>query len=99
MSRSKNRRKKGGGDIKIPKKFMPLLVIGAGVLLIGGAAIIILSGGKAGGEPNLVVEQEVFDYGQVAFNTPIETVFVVHNDGDAPLKILGTPQVELKDGC
>lgn len=51
------------------------------------------------GGPRVAVAQEVFDYGDVRFNTPVETVFRVRNVGDAPLEILGEPQVRLVEGC
>ena len=51
------------------------------------------------GAPRVVVDQELVDYGEVKFDTSIETVFRVRNVGDQPLKILGEPQVELVEGC
>ena len=100
MSRSRRRRRRRKGEIRIPKRLMPFIAVGA-VLLLAGTVALAISTGKnsAGGSPDLVIEQEVFDYGEVAFNTPIQTVFVLRNEGDAPLKIIGIPQVELKDGC
>ncbi len=76
-----------------------LLALGAAVLLLGGAALVFSSGDGDDGTPRLVVEQEVFDYGDVAYNTPIETVFVLRNEGDGTLRILSTPEVELREGC
>ncbi len=79
---------------------MPFIAVGAILVLAGTVALAISTGKNSiGGSPDLVVEQEVFDYGEVAFNTPVETVFVLRNEGDAPLQILGIPQVELRDGC
>jgi len=51
------------------------------------------------GVPKMVIEQDFFDYGAVVMDTPIETVFIVKNEGDAPLKIVGEPIVEVRDGC
>jgi len=42
-----------------------------------------------GGKPNIIINQAVFDAGQVLrTGTPIEHVFVVKNAGDANLNIL-----------
>ena len=82
--------------------------IGIGVMIVGlvaiiGAVLAVVTGGNrekiVEGTPDVVVEQEVYDYGDVAFNTPISTTFVVRNEGDGTLLIQDVPQVELRDGC
>ena len=103
MSNSRSRikqRRKHQQEIRIRKKWLPLIVIGVGALLLGGAALLLTRGGSAsGGTPKLVVEQDAFDYGDVPLNTTITTTFVVRNEGSGPLKILGVPQVEVREGC
>lgn len=49
--------------------------------------------------PRLSVAQDVFDYGDVKVNQPVEAVFRVKNVGDKPLQILEQPQVEVVEGC
>ena len=49
--------------------------------------------------PRISVDQELFDYGDVTFNTPIETVVRVTNVGDQVLALERTPAVELVEGC
>lgn len=49
--------------------------------------------------PRISVDQELFDYGDVKFNTPIETVVRVTNVGDQRLALERTPAVELVEGC
>ncbi len=88
-----NRRNRG----RRAGRTVPLLIVGAGLLLIVGAAVALLTGGR--GTPRLVVEQEVYDYGAVVFETPITTVFTIRNEGNAPLRIVSTPQVEVREGC
>jgi hypothetical protein len=87
-------------EIRIRKKWLPLIVVAVGALLLGGAALLMTRGSAAnGGTPKLVVEQDAFDYGDVPLNTTITTTFVVRNEGSGPLKILGVPQVEVREGC
>ena len=87
------------------KKWLPLAIVVAGLVFVGGAALAVTGGDTSGDAPatstgpRVQVAQEQFDYGDVAYNTPIETVFRVQNVGDRPLEILGTPRVELVDGC
>ena len=109
MSSSRSRIKqhrKQQQEIRIRKKWLPLIVVAVGALLLGGAALLLTRGGGAtdgsasgGGTPKLVVEQDAFDYGDVPLNTTITTTFVVRNEGSGPLKILGVPQVEVREGC
>lgn len=102
MSRSPRRRRGRQDGLRIPKRVLPLLIVGTGLLLIGGMVALLGVGGGgsvSGGTPRLVVEQEVFDYGDVALNTPITTTFVLRNEGDGVLRILNTPQVEVREGC
>ncbi len=49
--------------------------------------------------PRIAVEQTLFDYGDVRFNTPIETVVRVSNVGSEVLAIAQNPRVELVEGC
>lgn len=49
--------------------------------------------------PRLSVAQDIFDYGDVKVNQPVEAVFRVTNVGDKPLQILEQPLVEVVEGC
>ena len=53
----------------------------------------------APGTPRLMVDQTTVDEGYVRFNDPVRTAFRLTNAGDAPLRILDTPQVQLVQGC
>lgn len=80
-----------------------LVALGALVLTIvvfalrGGGAASPAAGAQDG--PSVAVDQDVFDYGDVTVNTPIETIFRVRNAGSETLKIAGDPEVELVEGC
>ena len=49
--------------------------------------------------PRISVDQALFDYGDVKFSTPIETVVHIKNAGDQVLALERTPAVELVEGC
>ena len=74
-------------------------------MLVGGTVLAVIGGAPTdpapagSGGPRVQVAQDVYDYGDVTYDTPIKTVFRVQNVGDRPLEILDTPQVLLVDGC
>lgn len=112
MSRSK-RRRAAKPRASQPARVNPLFLgVGGLVAAIALLVVAVLSSQNGGtgsapaaftptytGGPRVEVAQEVFDYGAVKLNTPVETVFRVRNVGDAPLEILGEPQVRLVEGC
>ncbi len=49
--------------------------------------------------PRIAVDREVIDFGKRPLDIPVEAVFRVRNVGSAPLRIQGTPQVEVVEGC
>jgi hypothetical protein len=51
------------------------------------------------GRPAAQIDRTFFDYGDVAVNTPVTTIFTVRNIGDEPLFILDTPYVQVVEGC
>lgn len=51
------------------------------------------------GAPSLQIEQARYDYGDVHFGQPVQTVFHLRNVGDKPLNILNSPQVQVVKGC
>ena len=53
----------------------------------------------AAGTPRLMVDQATVDEGYVKFNVSVRTAFRLTNSGDAALRILETPQVQLVQGC
>lgn len=105
----KSRRRKRRKQRQAPSRRGPLLVVAAGgALLLAAVALILTQTLFAGepavtpqvaGSPRLMVDQTTIDEGYVRYNVPIRTTFRLSNVGDQPLKILGTPQVRLVDGC
>lgn len=51
------------------------------------------------GSPQLELDREHVDFGDVSFNQMVEATFELHNSGDATLLFVEEPFVELKDGC
>ena len=107
---SKPKRKLGRKASPRPRKWLPLVILVLGLVLVGGTVLLVNRGDSAGSVsaepalagtdgPRMQVADAIVNYGDVSYNTPIETVFRVENVGDQPLEILGTPQVELVDGC
>lgn len=108
MSRSKSRQRSRKDGFIIPKKYLPLLAVAAGVLVIGVAILLItMAGGAADpnfapqvtGAPKLVVDQPFYDLGDFHFNTLAQVTYTLRNVGDQPLRILEQPQVQVVEGC
>lgn len=84
------------------------------ILLIGGA-LIIITGTIFGiatwknqpnldlvsitGQPSLVVDQELIDFGDVKLDSSRTFSIILTNVGDEKLVISETPYVEVKEGC
>lgn len=81
------------------------------LLLISGLAMLVLAllawrnaaAPKAEiqvtGEPRLVVDQEVIDFGDVQFEVPVQASFQITNVGDQPLRFTKRPAVQVAAGC
>ncbi|MCI0396573.1 MAG: DUF1573 domain-containing protein [Chloroflexi bacterium] len=81
----------------------PLLLGVAGLLLIVGALLAYLGAGsestKWGGTPQLVVDQERMDFGDVQLGEWVTASFTLSNTGDGPVRFTETPFVEVAAGC
>ena len=51
------------------------------------------------GHPNLKVDRELIDFGDVRLNTNLAFDIKLTNVGDKPLKFSRTPYIEVKEGC
>ena len=54
---------------------------------------------EVSGQPSLMVDKELIDYGDVKLNTNLTFTLNLTNVGDQPLKISETPYVEVAEGC
>lgn len=88
----------------------PLLLVGAGVALLVALAALLQGFQSANspaanvtpqvtGGPSVSFERTFFEYGDVKFNTPIETIISLRNVGDQELVLAGEPRVEVVEGC
>ena len=101
----KAREGKGLGWWPIAAAVVVLLII-AGVVVsqIGRPAASLTGapqspqGAQAGG-PRLAVDRDAIDLGAQPFDRSVSAVFQVKNAGDATLRIIGEPVVELVAGC
>ena len=80
------------------------------VVVVLAAAIVLALGGGAywwgaespepvGGTPRLVLDREVIDVCDVAFETPVNAVFTLKNTGAGVLLLADVPRVKVLAGC
>lgn len=76
-------------------------VAGAAILLVFGGLAMVFAGNSEpeNGAPKIAVDQPEVDEGYQKLGNTIRTTFKIRNDGDASLRILGEPEVELVEGC
>jgi cell division septal protein FtsQ len=90
------------------KRNMLIAMIAGGVLLITSGIFIAKNALEnrpdsslieVSGQPSLVVDKELIDYGDVKLNTNLTFALNLTNVGDQPLKISEDPYVEVAEGC
>jgi hypothetical protein len=98
-NKTKSRRQK-------KKSLLPYLIITSGLFLIVFAMVIIGRGKttpgvgvEVTGRPNLKVDQQLIDFGDVRLGDWVEATFTLTNSGDQPLSFVQTPYIEVLDGC
>ena len=77
----------------------PLPVIALGGVLLIAAAIILLSQNAGGGTPQLAVDPQQSDYGDVKLETELTFEIRVTNQGDGTLRFKEAPYIEVLEGC
>ena len=87
-------------------RFWPLAVFVGGVVLVGLAAFAVWRGQTAPkptpevtGAPQLKVDQEKVDLGDVRLGQTVEVTFKLSNAGDRALEFTTPPYVEVVEGC
>jgi len=79
---------------------LPLIILGiGGALLLAAVVFVALQSGLGGRTPNLAVDQQEIDYGEVKFNTPLSFQFTVTNRGDGALRFKEQPAIQVLEGC
>lgn len=106
MAKKKNRKKTGAQRIEQRNLLRPALIIGLGLLLMALAVYFALANrpggsGTAGEDepPQLAVDQEQIDFGQVKVNEPVTASFEIKNQGEGLLRFTGEPWIEVVAGC
>ncbi len=87
----------------------PFVVMGAGALLIIVIGFLVWRSSNASqkastppevtGSARLTVDRDTIDFGKVSLGQTVEAQFKLKDVGDQPLKIVGSPRVELVKGC
>jgi len=84
---------------------IPLLLVGAGVVLVSVIVWLGLRGAATAavpevtGAPRLKADRMRVDLGAVKLGTPVEAAFELTNVGDQALRLSEAPYTELVDGC
>lgn len=103
MSKKKKYRKSKPRTQPQPQRLWWLWVVAAvAVVLVGSSLALLLfptSSEPETGVPKVVVDNPIIDEGYQPLDKIIRTSFTLRNEGEASLRILGEPQVELVEGC
>lgn len=85
------------------KSRIPLIIAIAGGILVVAAGIFLATRGggspQSGGTPEIVVDNEVIDYGDVKLDTPLEFTINITNTGDGVLRFKEAPYIQVQEGC
>lgn len=83
------------------KKIFPWLfvLLGGGLLLLTSVLFANRSSGDGSGTPNIGVDQQKIDYGDVKFGVNKTFAIKVMNTGDGTLRFKEKPYIEVLEGC
>ena len=104
MAKSMKRRKSQSKQKQsLPR---PLLFALGGVLLLGLGLLAYWRGNttvgfanETTGQPNLVVDQEAVDFGDVRLGEWVTASFTLTNTGAGPVRFAEPPYIEVVEGC
>ncbi len=92
-----------------PKRATWPLFVGAAALVLVIFGVVVLTrpaGGTASPSspqgavgPELTVDRELIDFGEVPVEKVVKATFLLQNTGGEPLNILNQPQVRVVEGC
>jgi hypothetical protein len=86
-------------------RWLPILVISGGVLVIGLAFLALRKNPtptipvEVNGSPSLKVDKDKVDLGDVKLGKTVEVSFQLTNVGDQTLRFSKQPYVEVLEGC
>ncbi len=90
-------KKKREQQAKIPAQLIAL--VAGGVLLVAAALFFAFGGADGGGTPQLAVDQQKIEFGDVRFGDGKSFAIKVTNTGDGVLRFKEKPYVEVVEGC
>ena len=109
MSRSEYKSKKSQKKTSFKDGLAtPLLLVLAGIILVGGALFAVWKAGQpsgiqvpveVNGSPSLKVDQDKVDLGDVKLGQTVSVSFQLSNVGDKTLQFSDKPIVEVIEGC
>lgn len=84
---------------KQKKKTFPWLLLALGAIMVAAAVLLFARQGSAGGTPNIAVDPQKMDYGDVKFGVNKTFAIKVTNTGDGILRFKEEPYIEVVEGC
>ena len=89
------------------RRWLPLALIAAGVVVLAGAVWAVLGSRGSGGQvpievtgaPRLKADKPRVDLGDVRLGRTVEVSFQLANVGDQPLTLTEAPYVTVAEGC
>ena len=91
--------------LREPRQGPPLwlwVVMIIGLLGVAAGIVLTQSGGKPGaasGPPQLTIDQEVINLGDVPLGQAVTATFTITNTGGEMLRFTKAPWIEVMDGC
>jgi hypothetical protein len=88
--------------------WLPIALIGGGVLLLAAVVLFAFRGGitagkkvpvEVNGAPRLKVDQREVNLGDVPLGRTVQVAFKIANVGDQTLWFTDNPYIEVKEGC
>jgi hypothetical protein len=89
------------------RRWLPLALMAAGLVVLAGAVWAILGSGGSGGQvaievtgaPRLKADKPRVDLGDIRLGRTVEVSFQLSNVGDQPLTLTEAPYVTVAEGC
>ena len=111
MTKKTGKRKRQQRRTAVPRQrssFLPLALIGGILILVAAGLLLLLRQPAAdqaqvpvtvSGSPNLEIDREQIDFGDVTVNRMIRANFKLSNTGDQPLVLTHSPVAKVAEGC
>ncbi|GAB4473985.1 MAG: hypothetical protein Kow0088_09700 [Anaerolineales bacterium] len=85
---------------KVQKPNFPWVALAlGGLLILVSIFFFTLQAGERSGTPDMRVDAQRIDFGDVKLGTPLTFTVRVTNVGDGTLRFREAPYIEVKEGC